>query len=255
MRYSLRRDAFTLVELLVVIGIIAVLISILIPALSAARRAAANVYCKNNLKQIGLATQLYTNDNKDRYPVDQRGPAATKWKGNLGNFPYRWGAGRVGDYNPHGSTLFAASTSPEVLGLPATFLRSKAIVTDKTWICPTAVDWMKDIGNTYMWNDWDEEIADMTSIHRNKGESILGTGKSAKTTMWVRDNTYYYPWATGQVKTSATVYKIPDANQDPFFPHKLGSKPATNVLFLDGHVGVGVYILGGGDDGRNVKYQ
>lgn len=66
------RAAFTLVELLVVIGIIAVLMSLLLPAVNRAREQSKQIVCLNNLRQLGMAFVSYANDNQGRFPAPAR---------------------------------------------------------------------------------------------------------------------------------------------------------------------------------------
>ncbi len=64
----MRTNAFTLIELMVVISIIALLASMLIPAVSVVRSSAKSADCLNRLRQMGLAFEVYLNDNDHIYP-------------------------------------------------------------------------------------------------------------------------------------------------------------------------------------------
>src|ERR1700741_1188593 len=92
------RKGFTLVELLVVIGIIALLISVLLPALSKARESSNAVKCMSNMRQIGTSLQFYIGESKGRFMGPYRLAEASPYVD--GPYYFQWIPAKYSKENP-----------------------------------------------------------------------------------------------------------------------------------------------------------
>lgn len=118
-----RIKAFTLVELLVVIGIIALLISILMPALTKARQAAMSVQCLSNLRQCAMGIRFYASDWRDEILISTTIQTGRSYSGQTGGHHTCWPRFYVqgrGLYDDPGSTQYIKS--PQAVLCPAEFL-------------------------------------------------------------------------------------------------------------------------------------